>query len=247
MEIVAASITTAWAEAFFAVLEHRALSPLVITVDASPSAEDRDSETYRIVDRFLISHRRPTCNATANTIFPKSLWNRETPRHSLFDRYSAIWPKVRRFHANRHGTYFHRMIAYDNEPRPVNQLDHVIDTWHRGNHRRSALQLGLLDPRHDHVHTRQRGFPCLQQVAIVPQGPNGSKGLVLCAFYPLEYIVDRGLGNYLGLYWLGEFLGYEMGLSFTELRIVASVAETGKQNVGDYRSLREELTNQVRD
>ena len=33
----------------------------------------------------------------------------------------------------------------------VNQLEHIIQTWHKGNHRRTALQAGLFDPLKDHT------------------------------------------------------------------------------------------------
>ena len=52
---------------------------------------------------------------------------------------------------------------------PVNQLDHIIDTFRRGNHRRSALQVSIFDPTRDHKHCRQLGFPCLHQVAFLPE------------------------------------------------------------------------------
>lgn len=239
-EISSNSVTSAWARAFLEVFERRTLSPLVVHMDTSQKVDEDRSPILQILDSFLINSGDPTCETTANTIFPASLWNPDQPRQALFDRYLRAWPKIKRVRANQHGTYFHRMISYE-EGENGNQLEFIIRTWGRGNHRRSALQIGILDPRRDHVHNRRRGFPCLQQVALIPQGRNGSGGLALTAFYPLEYIVDRGLGNYLGLQQLGRFLGHEMEMQLTSLTVVASVAELGKHNLAQYESLKQSI------
>lgn len=134
-------------------------------------------------------------------------------------------PFVKRCKANRRGHYFQRMIAYlpsSGKKAPINQLEHIITTWHKGNSRRSALQAGIFDPRSDHSDARQQGFPCLQQVAFYPKGTNGKDGLSVIASYANQTVVEKAYGNYLGLYRLGMFMAKEMDLELTEIVCIAS-------------------------
>lgn len=140
--------------------------------------------------------------------------------------------------ANRHGTYFRRFTAFGASE--VNQIEHVLTTWKKGNHRRSALQLAVFDPERDHVHNRQRGFPCLHQVAIVP-GADG--GLSLTAFYATQLVFEKAYGNYLGLANLGAFLATELGMQLTSITCVASVAILGQSPSFD--KLRPQLVDEL--
>ena len=167
-----------------------------------------------------------SCHEVANTIFPISLWNPQADRHQLYERYQRIMPRVLR--RNRYGVYFQRLIAFDHDAAyegGVNQLEKIIQTWKRGNHRRSALQAAIFDPRKDHTNQPLRGFPCLQQVAFAQQG---SDGLSVTGFYATQYIFERAYGNYLGLCRLGRFMAQEMGRELTQVTCVASPAKRDK-------------------
>lgn len=141
-----------------------------------------------------------------------TLWNRSQNRHLLFSRFNTVWPTVRRCPANKYGSYFYRLTTYGCNTDVVNQLDYIIETWNRGNKRRSALQASIVDPAKDSSHSRQRGFPCLQQVSFLPIGQNGKEGLEVIAYYPTQFIFEKAYGNYLGLYRLGDFMAHEMQL-----------------------------------
>ena len=164
-----------------------------------------------------------SCHTVANTIFP-SVWNPEADRHELYQRYRRILPRVRKHRGNRYGLYFERLIAFGNDSNlqgGVNQLEHVIETWIGGNHRRTALLATVFDPRSDHTNQRQRGFPCLQQVAFTPRGENG---LSITGFYATQYMFQRAYGNYLGLSRLGRFMAHEMGLELVQATCIATPA-----------------------
>ena len=156
------------------------------------------------------------------------MWNRKRNRRDLYDRYLKILPRLRKYPGNWRGLYFERLISFghdDDYKCGINQLEHVIETWKRGNHRRTALQAALFDPHQDHSHQRQRGFPCLQQVAFAH---NGSRKLTVTGFYATQYVFERAYGNYLGLCRLGLFMAHEMGLRLDRVTCIATPAVRGK-------------------
>lgn len=242
------NLSIAWARAFLAAAApgiSRELSPLVVTVTDMVDGEAQEILTIRqALDAQLKTLSKQSCHTVANTVFPQSMWNpnEEDGAEKLFQRYDNLWPAIKRFQANRQGTYFRRMTAYCPKglSTPVNQLEHIISTFRRGNHRRSALQVAIFDPTRDHKHSLIGRFPCLQQVAFVPIGGDG---LCVTGFYPMHYIFQRAYGNYLGLWRLGHFMAKNMGLRFVKLVCVSSVA---KRDDGvtktSVKALREELT-----
>lgn len=233
--LVADTISGAWRDAFVFLLDQPggvSMAPLQVQITGLTTDEDiaEDADVRQALDNFLASEGRSKCETVANTIFPSTVWNREAPRGLLFERYIRMWPGIRRHSANRRGTYFQRMVAYGAEPNGdlsdgINQLEHVISTWERGNHRKSALEAPIVDPRRDHTHSRRLGFPCLHQISFVPLGTNGADGLRVAAFYPTQYYVEKAYGNLLGLARLGQFVAHEMGLELRD--IVCSVSKAG--------------------
>jgi thymidylate synthase len=204
----------------------------VTDVDGSGIASERPAIRERL-DRELATHGLQTCHTVANTIFPESLWvpSEDDSARRLYERYESIWPRVRHHHQNRRGVYFRRLTAYRPDgatSEPVNQLQHIIDTYRHGNHRRSALQAAVFDPTRDHTNCRQQGFPCLQQIAFVPVD---DEGLCVTGFYPTQYLFERAYGNYLGLCHLGRFMADQMGLTFARMICIASVARRSDSKV----------------
>ncbi len=222
-----ANLSEAWYRAFAEVLHSGEISPLVVVVDNIGNDGPAEvPEIRRALDTELVRQGKQSCHTVANTIFP-SMWNREAKREELYDRYRRILPSMRRHGRNIHGLYFERLIDFGHDSEyqgGINQLEHIINTWNRGNHRRSALQAGIFDPRSDHSNQRQRGFPCLQQVAFAR---HGLQGLSVTGFYATQYIFERAYGNYLGLCRLGQFMGKEMGLHFSRMVCIATPAVLG--------------------
>ena len=78
----------------------------------------------------------------------------------------------------------------------------------------------------DHTNQRQRGFPCLHQVAFSPLGQGR---LAVTGFYGTQHIFRRGYGNYIGLCELGQFMARGLGLQLSRVTCIAAVAELGVQ------------------
>jgi hypothetical protein len=231
--IVGTTISRVWALSVQSMLREgvKEITPFMASVtELNGRAIDTEEEPAirAVVDQTLKSLGMPTCQTVANTIFPLSLWNPSKSRNELFERYRAIVPHLKKTcAANQHGLYFERLISYGEGE--INQLDRIIDTYLQGTHRHSALQAAILDPMHDITAQRRRGFPCLQQLAFRVDG----RHLIITGFYAMQYFIDRAYGNFIGLCRLGRFMAHEMGIEFTQMNCIASVAQLGvdKQNL----------------
>lgn len=200
------------------------VSPLQVTIHAPSGLEQAPSAIVAAADAVLDQGGFPQVHTVANTIFPASLWNPSRPRGDLYQRYLTMWPGIKSAaQQNRHGTYFYRLINYRGSPSSPgrNQLEDVIRVYERGVHRRSALQMAVFDPLSDLTAQPRRGFPCLHQVALNVNPSDGS--LHLIAFYATQTMVEKALGNYVGLWRLGCFLGHELGLTMSTLTCIAAV------------------------
>lgn len=219
------NLSLAWTEVFLQLMERGAseIAPAIITI----TDFDERSLPRQIpeIGKAIDAVNKQSFRTVASTIFPNSLWTPdvEDDAQRLYARYERVWGTIAKCPANNKGVYFRRLTAY--EPRseaqshhPVNQLAHILDTYHRGNHRHSALQASIFDPTRDHSHNRQRGFPCLQQVAFNPTDGQ----LEVTGFYALQHHVPKAYGNYLGLCWLGRFMAKQMGLQLSQVTCVAS-------------------------
>jgi thymidylate synthase len=224
------NLSIAWADAFLGLMspEFKETTTLIVSItDIVGAAINEDKQIRQILDKALEA-RKTSCHTIANTIFPQSLWNPSRERALLYERYTKYaWPRVKKCSANRRGTYFQRLVAFENGEIPINQLEHVISTWLKGNHRHSALQVSIFDPKHDHTNCRQMGFPCLHQICFTPMGANGRDGLAITGFYATQHIFEKAYGNYLGLCRLGQFVAHEMGLRFVQMTCIAASAKLG--------------------
>ncbi len=231
--IVASSIAEAWQGAVALLLAAPDAQRPVLSVSVCSENWERlhDSQTeHAALNSFLLAKGLKAVSTTANTIFPSSLWNRDRPRDELYQRYMRILPRLRRRPANQYGLYFERMIAYGlrgpgTEDVAINQLEKVIQFFLSGNRRRSALQLAILDPSKDLTNQPLRGFPCLQQVSLCAEGPNGWS---VTGYYATQDIIARGYGNYVGLARLGDFVATAVGRRLTRVNCVAGVALLGQ-------------------
>jgi hypothetical protein len=219
------NLSVAWGKAFLEVVRAGEVAPLVVVVKDIDNAAPPEVPAIReALDHALEAEGKGlSCHTVANTIFP-SLWNPEEERQELYQRYLRILPRVRRHPSNKYGVYFERLILFGHDGNlqgGVNQLEHIIQTWNGGNHRRTALQAAVFDPHRDHTNQRRRGFPCLQQVAFAPHGNNG---LGVTGFYATQYMFERAYGNYLGLCRLGRFMAHEMGLRLAQVTSIATPA-----------------------
>ncbi len=151
------NLSVAWAKVFLTVLKENEVSPVVVVVrDISDSGPAEIPEVRDALDELLEGDGKGlSCNTVANTIFP-SIWNPRADRQELYDRYNRILPRLRKDQRNKYGLYFQRLTSYGangDGKGGVNQLEQIIQTWHKRNHRRTALQAGLFDPKTDHTPT----------------------------------------------------------------------------------------------
>lgn len=250
----APDLSTAWRDALERALQrsHRSLAPLLIVVSASGTGDIVEQpHIRRTVDHALLESDCYSVSISGSTIFPYKSWIRANKpnRHIFFTWYLTEYlPRLKaRDPRNQHGTYFERMIAFSgvrtsNATSTTivrNQLDHIINDWtrprsHPKRPRQSALQVSLFDPVKDHTGQSVRGFPCLQQVSFAY---DDSEGLAVNAYYPTQYVFDRGYGNYLGLCHLGIFMAHELGLRFSQLNcyvaqpFVGSISKTAARTL----------------
>jgi thymidylate synthase len=233
------NLSSAWTQAFLEAVEPRVeeIVPLVVTVTGFVDGRPIETPLIRKALDHELTKVKLSCDTVASTIFPQSLWNPAEERGLLFKRYISVLPQMKKMEPrNRYGIYFERLIAFGNEK--FNQLEHIISTYQRGNHRDSALQASTFNPLADHTHQRQRGFPCMQQVAFAPYG---NDELAVTGFYAKQYLFERAYGNYLGLCNLGRFIAHELGLRLTKMTCMAGVATMGDIKKRDLEDLLQEL------
>jgi thymidylate synthase len=221
------NLSHAWTKAFFKLLSPgiSEIQPLLIIIDGfDRNIAKEDSDIREAVDDSLKRNGMASCHTVANTIFPKSLWNPNSDREVLYNRYTNILARLRKYPKNKYGLYFERLINIGPENSKVNQIEHIINTYLRGNHRRSALLASIINPHEDHTNQRRRGFPCLQQVNF---SRFGNEGLSITGIYTTQHIYERAYGNYLGLCRLGHFIAHEIGLELKQMICFTSNAKLG--------------------
>jgi hypothetical protein len=237
-----ANVSRAWRRAFVAAYDsqgHEAIG-LAVEIRSPDQTLSEDAGVRARLDTLLdelhstAPKRRAGIDTVSSTIFPRSMWNPKLPRQELFLRYERIVSRLKKDPRNSHGTYFARFLEHD-------QLDHVIGTRvEKGNRRRSAYQLSVFDPSMDHGHWRQRGFPCLHQVSLVPDEDEGV--VHVFAYYATQTMLEKAYGNYLGLWNLGLFVAHYWGLRLSSLTCIAAVAKAANdKNMSVARRLRQEL------
>lgn len=231
-------IARAWAKVMLTLLEPgvEELSPVVVRLYFNEDGPTEDSAILSIVEAELARYEREPTRTNASTIFPESLWVPERGHAAMVQRYMKILPKLKKLHPmNRRGMYFERLVSYG--PNRVDQLEHILDTWQKGNHRRSELQATLFDPSLDHSDQPLKGFPCLQHVTF----NHDKKGLTVIGYYGVQYIFDRAYGNYLGLCRLGRYMAHYMDVPFVGLVCVSGIAKRGKPEKIDLAGFGAEL------
>jgi hypothetical protein len=224
-EIVADNLSDAWSQTLALVNANprKELSNLSVSVVEFNAADYERQHARALLDRLLEREECFSVSTVANTIFPGSIWAPDKPRETLYSRYLRIWPRITAHPQNRKGTYFYRLIAYPSfNGIPVNQLEFVITAFNTGVKRRSAFQCALYVPGLDSTRSPYQGFPCMQQLAFIPEG---ERGLRVVGFYPIQYLCQRAYGNYLGLINLGRFVAQEVGRDLKAMTCIALVAK----------------------
>jgi thymidylate synthase len=223
------NLSVAWAKIFLKSISQseKEIIPLIVMInDLSNNSGCEDMEIRRLLDNCLKQMGKQSSKTVASTIFPMSLWNPKKNRKQLYKRYLQILPEIRRCPKNRYGVYFERLINFNEagiKEKPANQLESIISNRLSGNYRRSLLQAAIFDPKRDQTNQRQRGFPCLQHITFTPY--SACKGLAVNAFYATQYLFERAYGNYLGLYYLGQFVAHELDLELVQMNCMVGIGK----------------------
>ena len=250
--IQSSSISLAWAAALRDVYRRprKRSDPLMLSIAGfEGELPDEDDAIRADVDRELARLGKMSVQISALTIFPYARWSRRG--RPPCDEFSAecidrLLPRMKRLdQRNRLGTYFERMMAFtgtarNGSPQTVNQLQFVIDLMRVPGRRprQSALQIACFDPAKDHSRQTRRGFPCLQQVSVTYE-PDGR--FALNAYYPTQFLFDRGYGNYLGLCHLGCFIAHQSGTPMARLNCFVARPELGDVSKRDLAPLIQSL------
>lgn len=214
------NLSLAWVKVFeHAIAESsREITPLTLTLtDFHESLEIRNA-----LEVDLKHNEENSVDTVAETIFPQSLYRLfKNDRHGLYDEYIKNLRRIHKIDSrNRRGTYFERLIAYDEN---INQLENIITSLQENlSVRRSKLQASVFDPRKDHINGPYQGFPCLQHVTFFVSSDGG---LVLNSFYAIQLLYKKAYGNWLGLINLGKFVAKEAGLPFERLNCLVSIEQ----------------------
>lgn len=207
--IIANTLVAGWREAVLALAgaPGREIHDLLVEI-----ADPRQAEEAALseIDRYLVRSGMQALNAVANTIFPAQLAARAASRAELYARYERALPRIRRRdHRNLRGTYFARMIHFplQTDPSRWNQLERVIHDIQVNPHRRMRhiYEIQIFVPGND---LRPQGFPCLSSISLHVE----SETVRLAATYRNQYYVERGLGNFLGLARLQQYIADQADL-----------------------------------
>lgn len=236
------NLSHAWARSLWYVFKNPGdeIKPLVVSITGfdEDGMPNEDGDIRAALDVFLKAHGKWNVEIVAFTIFPQRYWQiAGGDRERLYEIYMDAFPRLqaKNRRENGRGLYFERLINYGRGPCEGNQLKFIINEYLTRGRRRSKFQASVCDPERDQNSLPRQIFPCLQQVSFVPT----DDGLVLNAFYAMQYLVQRGYGNFLGLAHLGAFMAHEMGLDLAQVNVMAGIEklEFPKRDVGNLVNL----------
>lgn len=231
------NLSHAWGRVLWQVAKSPGPNVQPLLVSLSGFGADRlpqeDTAIRTALDSFLAKQDEWSIDIVAFTIFPQRYYivaGRDRKEFYKLCRDALPHLKATNPGVNRRGFYFERLINFGRGAINDNQLEFILSEFDAGRRRTSALQASIYDPDRDQTRQPYQAFPCLQTVSFVPT----DEGLVVNAFYAMQYLIQRGYGNFLGLAHLGAFMAREMKLPLARLNVVAGVEKLDfpKQKVG---------------
>jgi hypothetical protein len=134
-------LSTAWRETVLGV-DRAPDQKLFHTVTRIDNSLREDSDVRRRVDELLRHLGHPSVETVANTIFPVQLASATDGPEELAERYRRMYPTIRRFPGNHHGTYFGRMVSYPDPKNGVDQLAKIITAMGKQLDARTTMSTG---------------------------------------------------------------------------------------------------------
>jgi len=221
-----------------------------VTRIAWPTTEE--AEVRAAADWLSDQLAYPAIDTVANTIFPQAVGDTSAGHEQLANRYRGIYDSIRAFDkANRHGTYFGRLVCYPTPKEPHDQIAELIrklrvelassrpksTRYEVGIGVPSAQAEGEAEPSYtsdSHAvpvyavgHDKSpMGFPCLSFCSFQLDGDT----LHMVAHYRRQHLIERGYGNYLGLGRLLRHVSGEVNLQVGHLMVVAGIVTVEAAN-----------------
>jgi hypothetical protein len=221
-----------------------------------------------VLDQYLFEQivrgqKIQSVEAVANTIFPSARYHDpevmwvgkgdetevalDRAANRLFTGYVRNYGLLKKLSpANRRGTYFGRLVAWETVNGPVNQLQDRIASLRSargsGKTRWNVNDLavaGEAEAGHqnlagfsdvdglqmyrptDHVSYLSRGFPCMVHIDLTVF----ENKLHLLAVYRHQLLITKGYGNLVGLGRLHRFLAQQTGYELGELSMQAGMSD----------------------
>ncbi|MDX1873288.1 hypothetical protein SBI67_14280 [Mycolicibacterium sp. 120266] len=219
---------------------------------------DGNPRIHRAAADLLADVRLPGVRTVANTIFPAAMAAQTPDVTALGARYQQVFPELRRLDRNnRNGTYFHRLVAYPGATGTTNQLERIVSalTVELGTNgpKRARYEATLetpaeaADPLSESApifepskDSSPMGFPCLSFLSF----QHDCSSLHAVAHYRSQWLMQRGLGNYLGIARLQRYLADQAGLSAGHLTVVVGHAHADhlrQDRIAALAALRQDL------
>lgn len=219
------NLSHAWGRTLWHVVKNGGdkITPLIVSITGfQDSRPNEDNNIREALDAFLEGENHYSVEIVAFTIFPQRYWQVAAgDRHAFYqiclDALPYLKARTTKFSGNEF--YFERLMKFGRGKTNENQLEYMLIEYLQNRRRTSKFQASIFDPERDQHRQPYQTFPCLQTISFVVT----SDGLVVNAFYAMQYLVKRGYGNFLGLAHLGAFMAHEMGLDLAQVNVMAGV------------------------
>lgn len=219
---------------------------------------DGNPRIHRAAADLLADVQLPGVTTVANTIFPAAMAAQTPDVTALGARYQQVFPELKRLNRNnRNGTYFLRLVAYPGATGPTNQLERIVRALSvelATNGPKRARYEATLETPADAAEPISEGapifepsqdgspmsFPCLSFLSF----QHDCSSLHAIAHYRSQWLMQRGLGNYLGIARLQRYLAGQAGLSVGHLTVVVGHAHADhlrRDRIAALTALRQDL------
>lgn len=251
--VAADDLSTGWLQTVLAV-DRSPGQKLFHTVTRISQPGHEESDVRARCDQLLSHLGHPGVETVANTIFPAALAACTAGPDELFARYRALYPTLRRFPANKSGTYFGRMIQRPGLQGEVNQLARVMATLTQQLRQRGPMSTPYemtLDETTDPVVSRDdasaapKGTPAglgadgEDTATVLSPSDRRVRGFPCMSFlsfqldghqlhafahYRYEFLIEKGYGNYLGIARLHRYVSEQVGVEAGALTLTSGRA-----------------------
>ena len=191
----------------------------IIVQITDPTLFDQDFTNK--INFFKIEKELVSPKDVAYTIFPHKLYKGRGTAKQLYDKYiNRMYPYTRKCPRSGWGTYFYRMVHFETENGPVNQLDNIINAINTRKKKYRAAYTIIIEKTGLET-IRPLGAPCLNYIAVQV---SATESISLLCIYRNHDFLERAYGNYWGLSNLLRFLASETGLQPGYLTCISSHA-----------------------